>query len=232
LKTKILIFLLIFIFTSTQGFARESASKLYNKAEKHYLGGNYKEAFERSRQLLKEHRSTRFKDDANLLAGLSLLKLNEFDKARIYFNKILNKKSTSQLEEDAYLGLADSYFLEKNYSKALKLYQEFLVVFPDTNLSGIIDSRLDQMGKKKYKKQNKNLFYSIQLGVFKKKENAKKLYRRFKKKKYSAFIDKSKVNGRSIYKVKIGKFKTEKSAEKFAKKLKRQGYETKICYWR
>ena len=145
---------------------------------------------------------------------------------------IIKKGTKSDLAEGAYLGLADSYFLEKKYSEAEKAYRKIPVLFKSTNMTEIINSRLKDIGKKDVKPSKKySAYYTVQIGSFSKKSNATALYRKFKRRKYSANMSRYKKNGKTFYKVRIGKFKSEKKANEFAKKLKRQGHETKVTPW-
>jgi len=204
MKIKISIFLVIFIIiSSTCAFAGTSAEKLYNQANKFYLKENYSSAFSRCQSILTKHRRSSLKDDANYLAGLCLLKLGRYSDARKYFNNVINQKPKSPLKEDARLSLTDIYLLEKNLTKA-------------------------QKPKKSLKKPD---YYTVQLGSFTKRSNASRLYRKFKKRGYSAYIIDSKENGKRLYKVRIGKFKSSSKARAFASKLKREGYRPQITEW-
>ena len=231
MKEKLLIFLAVFTFISTQALAWGGARTLYDKADKYYLKGDYENAAGYCEKLLRRFKSSNYRDDANFLAGLSLLKLSRYSQARKYFNNVINQRHKSSLFEDAYLGLADTYYLEKNYSKASEIYHEILMEFPDGEFRSIIKARLKKIGEPKKKTSKKSAYYTVQIGSFKKKYNARRLYRRFKKRKYSAYIVKSEERGKIFYKVRIGKFKSEKQAEVFAKKLKKEGYETKVTSW-
>ena len=153
MKKKILALLTILIFISANAFALGEAEKLYEKADKHYLQGNYSEALAYCRRMLIEHKMSGFRDDVRYLAGLSLLKLGRYNEARSYFGSVITRRPTSSLREDAYLGFADSYFLEKNYAKARETYGEIVTRFPDTNHVETIQSRFKQMKKKTAKKK-------------------------------------------------------------------------------
>lgn len=71
-------------------------------------------------------------------------------------------------------------------------------------------------------------FFSVQIGSFKYKQNAEKLYNRFKKKRYVVRIIKEKDSRDTVYKVKVGKFELKEDATEFAKELKRAGYPTAV----
>ena len=71
-------------------------------------------------------------------------------------------------------------------------------------------------------------FFCVQVGSFKSKRNAERLYRKFKRNKFTVRIVNEKNGKRSAYKIKIGKFKIKKEALKFAEKLKKWGHPTTI----
>ena len=71
--------------------------------------------------------------------------------------------------------------------------------------------------------------FSVQVGSFKDKKNAVRLFKRFKRRRYTVRVTDEKDGGVTIYKVKIGRFNTRDAAVKFAKKLRRQGYQTVIA---
>jgi len=243
MKNKILIVVIVIMFITTPAFTWPNAEQLYSKADKAYMQGDYSDALDKCKRVLNDYKISRFRDDAHYLAGLSLLKLGRYESARSYFYKVVSRKPASPLEEDAYLGAADSYLLEKKYDKARELYQEILIHYANTDYRDTISQRLQKIKtdtKKKPKKAKSrggsrtaptSSKYTVQIGCFRNKSNANALYRKFKKLGYSAYIISGKMDGVGVYKVRIGKFSSEKKAESFAKKLRRNGYETKVTSW-
>ncbi|MFH1753534.1 MAG: SPOR domain-containing protein [Candidatus Omnitrophota bacterium] len=70
--------------------------------------------------------------------------------------------------------------------------------------------------------------FAVQVGSFKDKKNAVRLFNRFKRRKYTVRITEDKDGRVTIYKVKIGRFSTRDASVAFAKKLRKQGYQTAI----
>lgn len=63
--------------------------------------------------------------DARYILGYSNLKHQDYNEALKYFEAITTTVSTasSNIQQDAYLRSADCYFMRKNYSKALQMYE-------------------------------------------------------------------------------------------------------------
>ena len=236
MRKSVIVILVIMCITGTQtlAYAAGSAERMYEEAEKSYLKGDYEEVLSKCEEMLQRYRSTSRRDDAYMLMGLAALKLGYFTDARMHFGRLISQRPASPFKEDAYLGLADSYLLEKNYEEAKRLYCEMLSKFPDTDLKCIVESRL-----KDIEKTNTGIaepprpapFYTLQLGSFANKKNAEKLCRKFKQKGYSAYILTEEEGAGYLYKVRIGKFDSREKAEELAKKLKKQGCSTSVCAW-
>ncbi|MEE8359526.1 MAG: SPOR domain-containing protein [Candidatus Omnitrophota bacterium] len=128
--------------------------------------------------------------------------------------------------EIAYLG-GLCYLKLKKFSNAKKFFEYVL------NNSG--DSLLlseAQIGIKAVAKGSPSIttpsYFSVQVGSFKAKKNALRLFKRFKRRKYTVRVTDEKDGSVTVYKVKIGRFKTRDAAVKFAKKLRKQGHQTII----
>lgn len=131
-------------------------------------------------------------------------------------------KSGEFRSEVAYLaGL--SYLKLNNFTKSKEYFEFVLNNSKDSLLINEAQIGLASISKISPSIREPSLF-SIQIGSFKNKRNAQRLYNRFKRKKYTVRITKEKSGRVVIYKVKIGKFKSRKDAVQFAKKLRRKGY--------
>ena len=71
-------------------------------------------------------------------------------------------------------------------------------------------------------------YYIIQVGAYKKYNNAYKVKRELKRQKIDSIIIKTKKNGKTLYKVSAGKFRNLDNAEKLLKRLKKKGYAAEI----
>ncbi|NQT06456.1 MAG: SPOR domain-containing protein [Candidatus Omnitrophica bacterium] len=165
-------------------------NKKLELAERLYLQDDYRAAAYECDRLFSGHKKAAFKCEIAYLGGLSYLKLDEFVKAKKYFEYVIDISKDEIIVREA--GSALGYIQEK--SPSIKEPQ----------------------------------FYCAQVGSFKSKRNADRLYKKFKRRKYTVRIEEKQSGRVTIYKVKIGKFKTRKEAVVFAGKLKRIGYQAAI----
>jgi len=129
--------------------------------------------------------------------------------------------------EIAYLaGL--TYLKLKNFPKARKFFGYVLNNSNDSLLLSEAQAGLDNASKHS-PPENEPAYFSVQVGSFKSKKNAVRLYRRFKRRKYTVRVTEEKDGRVTIYKVKIGRFKTRSSCVSFARKLRKMGYQTVIA---
>ncbi|UCD55733.1 MAG: tetratricopeptide repeat protein [Candidatus Omnitrophota bacterium] len=195
------------------------------------------------------------KKEVLYLMGLSYIKIDNFREARKMFHKILAMKGDN-FRQGAYIGIGDSYFYEKNFSKAISAYEQVLRIYPKSdrlssvyyNLGAIFNAKKDFDRASYYfakiKKQYNNSFeadrpaylpaekkpdyYIIQLGAFKSIGNAKKLVRRLRRKRYDSYIQKAKKDGNVLYKVRGGKFSNKYYAMRLLRRLKKSGFSAKV----
>lgn len=195
------------------------------------------------------------KKEVLYLTGLSYIKLNNFGKARKVFKNILSMKG-NEFRQNAHIGIADSYFEEKNYERAIQAYEEVLTTYPRSDrLSSIYyNLGLSYKAKNNFSKANlyfqkikryhsvslesdkttdlstkkKPRYYIIQLGAFRSLTNAKKLGKRLRRKKYDYYIQKIKKDGEILYRVRGGKFSNKYYAMRLFRKLRRDRFHVKI----
>ena len=189
------------------------------------------------------------------LAGLSYIKLGSFTKARETFHKILAMKG-DQFRQDAHIGIADSYFYEKKFDKAIAAYEDVLNMYSRGNRLSSVYYNLGLSHKEKknfhkanayfqkIKKQYKTSFeadkavyiptskkpnyYIIQLGAFNRLKNAKKLVKQLRKKGYDSYIQKITTGGSVWYRVRAGKFSNRHYAMRLVSRLKRSRFYPKV----
>lgn len=120
------------------------------------------------------------------------------------------------------------YLKLNNLEKARKYFEYVLGGSGNSRLIAETQIGLDYISKKLPSKDGPSLF-SIQVGSFKKRKNAVKLFKKFKRRKYTVRITEEKNGPVIMYKVKIGRFKSKEGAVKFAKKLNKSGHQTAIA---
>ena len=254
-----LIFVLLFsiLIVPTAVSAKEiSRTDFVSKMNVLFLKGDYTSLIAQSENGIKRYRlgGTK-KKEIMYLAALSYVKTGDFIGGRKIFNNILRMKG-SKFREEAYIGIADSYFNEGKYEAAIESYDAALNRYPRSHrMSGIYHNlALSYKAQKNSSKANfyltkiKNLYdksfeasktvfvprdtatkyYVVQLGAFSSLKNAKKLLKKLSGKKYDAYIQKTKRDGKALYKIKGGKFSNESYASRLVRKLKRDGFHAKI----
>ncbi len=93
------------------------------------------------------------------------------------------------------------------------------------DISGVAPVKIKVL--KKYSPRKSSQKFSIQVGSFISKKNAKILKRKLQKNYRNVYISKIKTSSNTYYRVRI-KARSVKSAEKIAKKLMKQGYRTNV----
>ena len=208
------------------------------------------------KNLSRQRLSGKEKKEVLYLTGLSYMKLKDFSAAREAFNSILDMRR-NEYKEDAYISMADSYFQEGNYDKAIRIYEKTLYKYPGSDrLSGVYyNLGLSYKAKKDLEKANycfrklktryktsfeadkavylttgkkAPTYYIIQLGAFKSLKNAKKLVRRLSRKKYDSYIQKIKKGRSVLYRVRGGKFSNKNYAMRLYRRLRRSGFAVKV----
>lgn len=270
-------FLFIANFLSTDVFAgretkdeersfEQRKNNALKKAEELFLSGDYKSVLQTCEDIFYlagrpaspagGHKLRKKNmDELYYFAGVSCLKLNNTSRARLYLTEILSKYAGSRLIPDAYLGIAESYYLEKDYPEASKYLLDYTRKYPSHESMPQAYLRLGQIAQKegrweeatlyfgKIRKEfpssleatlipqgtdEESLFFTVQTGSFNKVENARKLKKDLERKGHSPYIEEVTSSGKTFFRVRIGKFESRKEAEQLSRKLKKQGYKTKI----
>ncbi|MBN2097279.1 MAG: tRNA (N6-isopentenyl adenosine(37)-C2)-methylthiotransferase MiaB [Candidatus Omnitrophica bacterium] len=219
---KVVILILAFSFLGVgQLFA---ASDSLKRAETLLLKEAYPEAAKECQRVLSGGERRRIKSKAQYLLGLSLLKQGKFEPARENFRQILRQGRSSEFSDDAALGIADSYFLAGEASRAQVEYEQFLKDFKHSELIPLAREHLNQCTQGT---AYNNSYFSVQLGCFSNKGNAENLRDELIHRGYQAYIVDS--SGAGLFRVLVGKFNNRLQAELLEQKLKKQGYATKVC---
>jgi len=213
---------------------------------KEYLFGNYEEAIRIAKGL-------RESDQALYYLGLSYIKIGNYPKARTFLRRLVRRFSDSLFHEPGMIKLADTYFLEKDYSKAKELYLEIEQRSSSDSFMPAVLLRLAQIAsrqgkwdeKAKYIKRIKSKypkasemkfvkvlealgdFFTIQIGAFSVRKNALLLVEELRD-GYSPYIVKEKKGSYLLYKVRVGRFRGRYDAQKVSSKLLDEGYPARI----
>ncbi len=214
-------------------------------AHKAYLRGDYDEAIRCAKGL---------REDAQVLyfLGLAYIKVGKYSAARTFLRKLIRRFPNSKFYDSGMIKIADTYFLNKDYARAKELYLEIerrsvsngmpLVLLRLAQISSRngdwsekkkylrrIKSKYPKAGEMKFVKVLEALgdFFTIQVGAFSVRANARSLTEELKS-QYSSYIVEDKKGSYPIYKVRVGRFKSRYEAQKVSLELLDQGYPVRI----
>ncbi|GEM_PF-1621122 len=255
-KIIILLAISLLFISPGAGARRFSRSEFVEEINVLFLRGDYTALVKKTERYLPDCRLSRSqKKEILYLEGLSYIQLGEFDRARGLFRDI-SKMPGDAFEEEAYIGIADSYFHERKYDNAIDAYETVIEAYPDSERlssvyyntalcygakknTGKADAYFQKV-KKRYgssfeadkieylKASKKTSYYIVQLGAFGNLKNAKKLLKKLKRKKYDSYIQKSRKNGEILYRVRAGKFSNKYYAKRLLRKLRRDAFAARI----
>ncbi len=233
-------FALLLFFSST------ALALSITDVHKEYLYGNYEGAIRIAKDL-------RESDEALYYLGLSYIKIGDYPKARTFLRRLVRRFLDSLFYEPGMVKLADTYFLEDDYSRAKELYLEIEQRYSSDDFMPTVLLRLAQIAsrqgkwdeKSKYIKRIKSKypkasemkfvkvlealgdFFTIQVGAFSVRKNALALVEELRD-EYSPYIVKEKKGNYLLYKVRVGRFKDRYDAQKVSSKLLNEGYPARI----
>jgi len=230
----------------------DAKSYTLKKAEQAFIKGDY----ERVIVLGSGQSAERSNPDEGLLylTGRALLKLERYDEARNRFSRILNDGDDNDILDEAYIALADSYYLEGDYEKANARYEEAIEYFPESDSIAEAYYKLGECclksgnnaASKEYYSKLLNGYpdsleagllagegrdfalYSVQVGSFAEWKNAKKLYDELTKGGFEANIHTAIIGDSYFYRVRVGRYGRRSDAEGAARALQNRGYSVKI----
>ncbi|NQT90996.1 MAG: SPOR domain-containing protein [Candidatus Omnitrophica bacterium] len=240
---------LSFVLIGTS-FASEA---MLQKAWVYYLSGEYVKSVNLCRLASRERM---LGEEGRYLMALSFLKLGNIYEARKNFEFALNNYPKSTRKQQLLLGVADSYYIQADYSNAQEYYKRLLKSFKNTDYAAMAYLRLGECQRKEgqWRESESSLhkvvrdfplslearaakvalnkgadFFSLQVGAFSKADNAEGLARLLKRKGYDVTIEKHYANDKLVYRVKVGKFDAKEKARKEAARLKKEGFSARVC---
>lgn len=220
-----------------------------------FLKGEYKQAILEGEKLLAKEAHASGSDELYYILGVSYLKEGNYLRASDIFEIILKEFKDSIFQDEARLGLGDTYFLSGAYDKAKACYTALL----DNNdksseLKPLLYYRLSQCAFKQGDVEEGNSylsrlkgsfplnlevsfnrepggsldFYTLQIGSFTNSSNANNLSNRLISKGYDAYVQEADISGRKIYRVRVGRLKSRLDAVQIKNKLSSEGYPANI----
>ena len=195
-----------------------------------YLKGDYQQALQEGERIIATaSRNSSGLDELYYFLGLSYLKVENYLRASDVFEILCNEFKQSRFLQRGRLGMADSYYLRNDFSRAEREYTTLLTDYPDSVYRPLVHQRLAQLYLRRGDAQQTE-FFSVQVGSFSQKANAENLRQKLKQQGYSVYIEEAAgVDAAAMYRVKIGKLKSREEASKLKETLSGDGYPTKIC---
>ncbi len=216
-------------------------------AQRDYLAGNYEEAIDKAKRL-------RENDETLYFLGLAYLNNADYEQARSYLNKLIQKFPKSSFYDLALFKLGDIYFLEKDYEKAQGIYRQLEAGYPKIANKSLLYLRLAQIAGRQGDWETKNKyiqlikekysggpemkfvqilesygdFFTVQAGAFTERKNALSLSEELTAKGYDSSIVEDVQGAYPVYKVRIGRYKSRYEAKRIADQLLDNGYPAQI----
>ena len=144
---------------------------------------------------------------------------------------LLNHSEKSSEEELLYLrGI--SAFKVRNLDLARQSLESLISKYPNGVWSAQASLTLADLQKVQSsslpKDQEKENFFSVQVGAFETEENALHLKNELERKGFGSSVSQSVADGRPLYRVRVGRFSDRQKAEEEAQRLENQGFPSKI----
>jgi len=185
---------------------------------------NYLRASDIFEIILKEFKTSKFKDKAKLGLGDTYLFQGDLDKAQDIYQELLQMNPQSALRPQVYYRLSQVAF-KKGDPQLGRDYLDKLEKESPQN----IETKLNQ-DLLTWAESPAGVYYAVQVGVFSSSINAKNLTEKLVQSGYPAYIQEaSAAPQEKMYRVKVGKLTTRPEAEALKNKLSQEGYPTKVC---
>jgi len=243
-----IIVLACFVFTYTflgSSFAY-THSRQVDAALSLMLNADYEAAVDECSRLT-DTKNNNIKAEALLVKGTCLIKMDKYTQARDVLKEAL-PYAQGDLSIELYMGIADTYFMQQEYDNAISVYKQLLTKKANESYLAMLYYKLGKAYQKKSKwveaddyfdqlkskfpesfeaklidkSSTGGSFFTIQVGCFIDKANAKELYDDLKKKGYEVYISDFQSQGQKLYRVRVGEFVSRIAAEYTEGKLRNQ----------
>jgi len=199
-----------------------NSDELYHILALSYMkDGNYLRASDIFEIILKEFKQSRFRDEATLGLGDTFFLRGEYDKAKVYYQELININGRGKLVPSAYYRLSQCAFKQGNPAEGKEYLNKLKEGFP-LNPELILNRDLCLLP------DTSDFYYTVQVGAFSSPENARRLVDRLAQNSYPAYLEEVDSPGKPSYRVRVGKFKLRQEAAECNDKLTQEGYPTRI----
>ncbi len=194
--------------------------------EKAFLEGQYQKAVNEAVGLIDEGSPNRA--EIYYIKGVSELKLGRYEAARKSFQYIISRYASSKRIFDAYIGLGDSYYMEKDLNAAIEAYEEAVFKFPKDENAAIADFRLAICYAAMGDATRANEFSDKARKAAPLSFEAREPMRIAASRAPDVSPSAGPSSGKGEHSVQVGYFKSRMNAEKLAQEMRARGYDAYV----
>ncbi len=220
-----------------------------------FMQKDYAKTKELAQALAAQTEFVQEKAEAFYYAGLSDLWLGKHQSARQLIQQALNGQPTKNIQDMASLALIDSYYMEGDYQKSLRMSQNFIDNHPQSEFLSAAYLKIARChlklahwkeGREALQKMvqkypnslerfyveqllQESQFFAVQVGSFQDRVTAEGVVAELQKKgEYAYIVETASQEGKKFFRVRVGKFQQFDEAKTLESKLSKLGYPTKI----
>ena len=176
------------------------------------------------RYVFENSKNSDFADHALLRLGQFDYINGEYGDARKKFSYLARHYPDSRLKDDAQYLFCQSYLAEGKTDTARVFFKSFIDNAPQSPYSDLAIDDLESTGERgeRQRENPENAVdsrYSIQIGAFRNRENAERVFAKFEEIVKTVQIVEKRVEGKIFYAVWIGSFTSKSAAKSFAKRI-------------
>ena len=208
---------------ANQGQSPDLDKLYYILGLSYFKDGNILRASDIFEIILKEFKNSNFREEAMLGLGDTYLFRGDYAKAKEYYEELLTRNPATKLRAAVYYRFSkiSAKLGDTREAKEYldKLRQDFSSS-PETRLNQDIGLSLGSP---------LDFYYTVQVGSFSSKINARNLSEKLIQKGFPAYIEESlSPEAEKMYRVRVGKLRQRQQAQELESKLAQEGYPTKI----
>lgn len=100
--------------------------ELFKMAQEYYNKGEYGLAVDAYKAVAQKYGGYSWGQEANIMTAQCLIKMNNYSEAAKWYQMFLENFPQAELAPQAILDLADIYFMEKDYPRAMQMYEKLV----------------------------------------------------------------------------------------------------------
>lgn len=157
----------------------------------------------------------------------TLILQDRYAEAEKECRKVLTHHRQGDARAKAHYLLGLSCLKQNKFSQARENFSIVLRKFKRSKFCDLATIAREHIDECKQGKHLGNSYFSVQVGCFSSRQNAKRLRDELIDLGFQAYI--LELGGENLYRVRVGKFDTRLRAELLEQQLRSEGYSTKVC---